>query len=138
MRWSSGALRGLETILARRRRVQVFGVRGKTRLVSLSAFRAAVLDAHDSGELNSMSSSQRAMFTAAFVRTAWGGRRNAGPGCAPVTYRGATIRELAPVVGVGVKQLGYAVKVLRSGRVDLVDDVRAGRVVLAEAVRALG
>jgi len=97
--------------------------------------KTVILDAIDSGQLEHMPSGARALLVAPFVTTTHGGARHQK--LEPVRYRAATIRELAPAVGVGIKTLGYAVKLHRSGRADLVDDVAAGRMSLAEAVRRL-
>ena len=72
-------------------------VRGKTRPVSLSAFRAAVIAAHGTGELARMSSSQRAIFAAPFVLTTWGGRRNAGfPDLVTANFISRCVFNMAP------------------------------------------
>jgi len=95
-------------------------------------FRRAVLTA----ELATMSASQRAIFGAPFVTSSHGGARHRGAGFvplrSPVTYR--TVRR---VLGVGEKTVGRARRLLASDRPDLVAEVEAGRVTLAEAVRRL-
>jgi len=102
----------------------------------VETFRAAIQQAASSGELDRLSASQRALLGAQHVTTSHGGARHRGAGFKPLRSA-LPYSKICDTLGIGSKTLVRAVKLHRSGRADLVDDVAAGRMSLAEAVRRL-